>query len=62
MKKYTIIYSEVIRRGNMHATVVKMERVETNDIANFIKGPPWDGNVAYIFIGWPEQEGENAKT
>ena len=45
----------------MHATVVKMERVETNDIANFIKGPPWDGNVAYIFIGWPEQEGENAK-
>ena len=50
MKKYTIIYNEVIRRGNMHATVVKMERVETNDIAN----------LAYIFIGWPEQEGENA--
>jgi hypothetical protein len=59
MQKYTIVYSEVIRRGSMHTTIIKMERVETNDIAKFIDGPPYNNNVAYIFVGWPLEEGEN---
>lgn len=59
--KYTIIYSEVIRRASMHSTCVKFDRVETDNIAELIQNDKYQGNVDFVFEGWPRQEDEDEK-
>ena len=55
--KYTIVYSEIIRRGTMTSTTVKCDRVETNNLVELIK-KQYDGVVNFIFESWPKLEGE----
>lgn len=59
-KKYTIIYSEPIRRGSHTFQYIKSNRVEVepDKLASLIEGDPYWSNVQFIFDGWPLQEGE----
>ena len=58
MKRYTIIYGQQVGRANMQATLIKFDRVETNNLKSLIEDDKYCGNVAYIFEGWPILEGE----
>jgi hypothetical protein len=58
MKRYTIIFGVPVGRGNMHATAIKFDRVETNNLKSLIEQDKYCGNVAFIFEGWPILEGE----
>ena len=59
-QKYTIIYGEVIRRANLHSTLIKFDRVECepSELAKLIDDDKYCGGVEFIFHGWPQQEGE----
>ena len=59
MKKYTIVYGEWFNIGSQRHSLVKYERVETDDLANLIKTEErFDCNTHFIFEGWPKLEGE----
>jgi hypothetical protein len=58
MKRYTIIYGVPVGRANMRATLIKFDRVETNNLKDLIEEDKYNGAVAYIFEGWPILEGE----
>jgi hypothetical protein len=58
MKKYTIVYSYVTRRGTTSFTAVEKDRIETDDLAKLIATEKYDGCVNFIFEGWPKLEGE----
>jgi hypothetical protein len=56
--KYTVVYGEWYSRGSMRGSVTKFDRVETEDLAMLLKNEKYDGNVWFVFEGWPLQEGE----
>lgn len=60
-QKYTIIYGEVIRRANLHSTLIKFDRVECepSELSKLIDDDKYCGGVEFIFHGWPQQEGEH---
>lgn len=58
MNKYTIIYLCPVGIGNMQSTIVKSDRVETDDLKKLINSDKYNGYTSMIFEGWPRQEGE----
>ena len=58
MKKYTIVYGEWFSRGSHRGSITTYERVETNNLAELLKQDKYDGNVWFVFEGWPKEEGE----
>lgn len=58
-KKYTIIYSEHVGPANHRNSVVRLDRVETENLEELIKVSKYNGCSHYIFEGWPALEGES---
>lgn len=56
--KYTVVYSEWHHRGSMRGSMTRFDRVKTEDLAMLLKDEKYDGNVWFVFEGWPLQEGE----
>ena len=61
MKKYTIVYSEYWGRGSQRHSVVRSDRIETDNLSGLIATEKYDCNTHFIFEGWPKQEGEDEK-
>lgn len=58
MKKYTIIYSEVGQCGSHSYSIIKFDRIETDNLAELLKQEKYISNTWFVFEGWPKQEGE----
>jgi hypothetical protein len=54
-KKYTIIFSEFVTRGNMRSSIVKFARVETDNLPELMKAEEYS-NTNFVFVGWPDLE------
>ena len=58
MNKFTIVYSECFTIGSHRSCMVMYDRVETDNLSKLIIDGKYDGNVHFIFEGWPKLEGE----
>ena len=53
MKKYTVIYGEIIRRGSQEATIVRLKYIDCDpdDLHDEIEKQIGWGSIHYIFYG-----------
>jgi hypothetical protein len=56
-KKYTIGYIEC-RQIVGHRSIVKYDRVETDNLKELLESYKHSTNTSFIFEGWPKVEGE----
>ena len=55
MKKYTIVYGEWWNVGTHRASRTAYDHVETDNLKKLLFDDKYEGNVWFVFDGWPEE-------
>lgn len=55
MRKYSIVYGEWFNIGSYRHSIVKLDFVETDNLAELILQEKYNNNIHFVLEGWVEQ-------